>query len=249
MRRFYCMTAFDLLLIVTASVLGVGAFVLMTRRGAERALALLLAANALLCVRGLSWSANALAQLQTDAVGVAALALFACIPPLVALSARRARAGGPLLLSDLKYALPAVAAVAVCAPIVAWWSGDRMLPLSTEILYLLGLNIVAFWSFRAARRDVAALPAPMRLVGGRLWKVFVFHWTFSMSAWVTHLGGAPRAVVVVCQVVSVGSLLAFGAYAAWTALRRLPSIPHPTPLDPEVEQSDARLAARLHDAL
>ncbi len=243
------MTAFDFLLIATASALGLGASALATRPGAERALALLLSVNALLCVRALAWSVDALAFLRADAVGVGALALLASLPPLLALAARRARTGGPLVRGDWRYGLPSLAVLVASAPMLAWTVGVGA-QWAIQIAFLVALNVLAVWCFRSAWRDAHRVPQSARRVGVQLVGVFALHWTFSSTSWAVSLSPLPREASLVAEFLSVGSLLAFGVYAAWVGLRRLPSIPDPPPPpDPLVEQADERLAARLRDVL
>lgn len=254
------MTAFDALYLVTAVGLAAGAVALGTagRAGASRALAAVLAVNALLVARHVL--AGSLGWVGSTAETVVAVSLFAAVPPLVALAAVRARSGGPMQAGDVLALGPfitAVVSLGVAALVVGGWPGGFVEGLTIDTLNIVALAsvVVAVWAGRG-------LPTRAKRAGAVVLVVFVAHWACSQAAWVLGLMGSPRAGAA--EAASVLLLLAFGVGAAAWGLRRLPAalLAAPTPMvaevdpprlgpeaDPEQAAADAALADRLRELL
>ncbi|WP_420454978.1 helix-turn-helix domain-containing protein [Rubrivirga sp.] len=253
------MSPLDALYLATALGLAVSAGALATagRAGATRALAAMLGVNTLLVARGLAW--GHVDWVATVPAGVGAMALFALSPPLLALAVVRARSGGPLQQADARAVLPAAVA-GLGLGVVAAVNGA--IGTSAQVVYLVGLNVVAAGSFVVAGRALGALPERAQRAGVAVVGVFGVHWACSQLSWA--LGLADVAGAGAFEVASVASLLAFGVGAGAWGVRQLPAVllAAPVPLvdppappepsaevDPAQAAADAALADRVRELL
>lgn len=257
------MSILDALPLATAVGLAVAAIALGTagRAGATRALAAMLAVNALLVARGLAW--GHLPWVETVPAGVVARALFLLSPALLALSIVRAKTGGPLQRSDLRVAIPAIV---VLLGLGAAAARAGSVGRGAEITYLIGLDAVAVASGWVAAQALGGLPDRAQRAGAVVLTVFAAHWVCSQASWVLWLVDGPGAAAF--EAASLALLLLVGVGAAAWGLRRLPSVllAAPIPLvaievnapnatsdapsvDPDQAAADAALAERVRGLL